>query len=211
MRILVVDNHPVVAAGCRVLFGDDDVELFEAQTAGDGEAAYGQVQPDVAIIDVNLPDRSGFLLTRDLVRQHEAAKILVFTMHDDAMFAARSLESGAKGYLDKQCDPAELRAAVFKLAAGEFYLSDRIAQKLALMRVGKHGAEARIDDRDREILQLLVEGNTLTQIAGGMGLSYKTIAKLCARMRQALGAENQVDLVSKAIDRGWIILRWRGE
>lgn len=206
MRLLVVDNHPVVVTGCKLVFADDrDVEIIEATTAAEAEVVYAASKPDVAVVDLNLPDRSGLELTQRLLDRDRAAKILIFTMCDDPMFAAKSLDVGARGYLTKNSDPMELRSAVFKIAQGGVSLTPDVAQGLALLRAGV-GREPQqvLTQRDLEILRSIASGQTLAEIAGGMKVSYKTVAQTCVRMREKLNVRNQLDLLHKAMREGYI-------
>src|SRR5665647_541748 len=100
MRILIVDDHPIVALGCRALLaGDPDIAVLEASDAESGEQAFVAERPDVCIFDINLPGVSGFELARRILVRDGAARIIMFSMNDDPIFAARAIETGAKGYV----------------------------------------------------------------------------------------------------------------
>lgn len=206
MKVLVVDNHPIVASGCRLLFErDDDVEIREAKSAMEGEAAYLSDRPDVAIVDVDLPDQSGFALTQSIVGKDENARVIIFTMSYDAMFAARSLESGARGYLSKNHDPEQLRSALFRVAQGEIVVPEEFLPQVATVKQLKaSGGKAQLRERDLSILRLLADGATMAEIAVSLDLSYKTIGKECARMRTLFGAANQLDLLQRVLREGRI-------
>ncbi len=132
MRVLIVDDHPIVASGCRALFvGNDDVVILEACDAEGGERVFAAEQPDVCVVDINLPTVSGFELARRLLARTEAARIIMFSMNDDPVFAARAIEIGAKGYVSKSGDPCDLVEAIREVANGRVYLPAAIARRLA--------------------------------------------------------------------------------
>src|SRR5689334_15820310 len=98
MRVLIVDDHPIVASGCRALMaGDPDLVILDAPNAESGLEVFLAERPDVCVLDINLPGLSGFELTRRILAQDTAARIIVFSMNDDPIFAARAIDCGAKG------------------------------------------------------------------------------------------------------------------
>ena len=119
MRILIVDDHPVVVTGCRALFtSDPSVEILEASDAKDGHRAYLQKHPDVTVVDVTLPDLTGFELTRRIRRDDPAAKIVMFTVSEDPAFVVRAVEMGIQGYVSKSDDPRLLPRPSGRLQPG---------------------------------------------------------------------------------------------
>ncbi|MBV9530650.1 MAG: response regulator transcription factor, partial [Bradyrhizobium sp.] len=102
MRVLIVDDHPIVASGCRAVLADEgELVLLEASDAESGERVFGCEHPDVCVIDINLPTVSGFELARRILARDASARIIMFSMNDDPIFAARAIEAGAKGYVSK--------------------------------------------------------------------------------------------------------------
>ena len=137
MRILIVDDHPIVASGCRALLaGDPDIAVLEASDAESGERAFADEQPDVCVIDINLPGVSGFELTRRILARDAAARIIMFSMNDDPIFAARAIEAGVKGYVSKSGDPGDLIEAIRKVGEGGVFLPSAIAQSIAFAGPG---------------------------------------------------------------------------
>jgi two-component system, NarL family, invasion response regulator UvrY len=202
MRVLIVDDHPMVIAGCRgMLSGQSDIEVLEARDADAALEAHASAQPDVIILDINLPGLSGFELLRRMLKRKPDTKAIVFTMNDDPVFAARSIEHGAKGYLAKSEDPALFVKAVRMVAAGERYLSNQFAQKLAFFDQ-KHGANPLegLNGRELEILRLLAEGKGMAEIAHIMRVSYKTVANSCSLLKRKLGARSRADLIRIAVE-----------
>ena len=107
MRVLIVDDHPIVASGCRALLaGEPEIAILEAADAESGERIFFAERPDICVLDINLPTVSGFELARRILARDETARIIMFSMNDDPIFAARAINSGAKGYVSKSGDPS---------------------------------------------------------------------------------------------------------
>src|SRR5882757_11569993 len=132
MRVLIVDDHRIVASGCRALFGDDpDIVILEASDAETGERAFVDEHPDICVLDINLPTVSGFELARRILARDPSARIIMFSMNDDPIFAARAIELGAKGYVAKTGDPCDLVEAIREVGSGGVYLPQAIARRIA--------------------------------------------------------------------------------
>jgi len=204
MKILVVDDHAIVRAGLRRLLAPElDAELIEAGSSRDGLALFRQHRPDLVILDLNLPGLGGIELIRRLRAEERAAPILVFSMHGDAIFAARALQEGAAGYVSKNAAPAEIVEAVRRVLAGERYIERAIAQLLALLGgAGPAHPLQELSRRDLEILRLLGEGKGLVQIAEAIGVSYKTVANTCGHIKAKLGVARTADLIRIALENG---------
>jgi two-component system, NarL family, invasion response regulator UvrY len=202
MRILIVDDHPIVASGCRALLaGDGDVTILEAADAESGEGAFVTERPDVCVLDINLPGVSGFELARRILARDAAARIIMFSMNDDPIFAARAIEIGAKGYVSKSGDPGDLLEAIRKVGDGRVFLPSAIAQSIAFAGPGlAEGRLAKLTQREIEILRLLGAGKSLSEIAWLINASYKTIANTSSIMRQKLGLRSSSELVRFAIE-----------
>jgi two-component system invasion response regulator UvrY len=202
MRVLIVDDHPIVVSGCRALLGADPA--IEVVDAGDGEAgylAYFAVQPDVAVIDINLPGVSGLEVCRRILQRDPQARLIIFSMNDDPIFAVRAIEAGAKGYIAKNDDPLLFADAVRRVAAGDVYLRPEMAREVAFIRVGSGSNPlSQLNARDLEILRLLAAGNSMAQIAHVLNVSYKTVANNCTALKHKLGARSAMDLMRIAVD-----------
>src|SRR5689334_19065805 len=119
VRVLIVDDHRIVASGCRALFADDpEIEILEAADAESGERAFEQEHPDVCVLDINLPTVSGYELARRILGCDASARIIMFSMNDDPVFAARAIEVGAKGYVSKSGEPQDLVDAIREVGSG---------------------------------------------------------------------------------------------
>jgi two-component system, NarL family, invasion response regulator UvrY len=202
MRVLIVDDHPIVASGCRALLaGDDDITILEACDAESGERAFIAERPDVCVLDINLPTVSGFELARRILTRTEAARIIMFSMNDDPIFAARAIEIGAKGYVSKSGDPCDLVEAIREVGSGRVYLPAAIARRIAF--AGPAAAQSplsKLTPREVEILRLLSVGKSLSEIAWLVHSSYKTIANTSSIIRQKLGLRTSSELVRFAIE-----------
>src|SRR5207244_5947456 len=127
-KVLIVDDHPVVLSGCRSLFASDNsVKIDEATDAKSGHRAYMAKKPDVTVIDIKLPDVSGFELMRRIRKDDPDARIIMFSMNDDPAFVVRAIEMGAQGYVSKGEDPRARVQAVRQVAAGGEFSSPHLA------------------------------------------------------------------------------------
>jgi DNA-binding NarL/FixJ family response regulator len=202
MRVLIVDDHPIVASGCRALFaGDPEMVILEASDAESGEQAFVTEQPDVSVLDINLPTVSGFELARRILTRLASARIIMFSMNDDPIFAARAIEIGAKGYVSKSGDPCDLVEAIREVGNGGTYLPPAIAQSIAFAGPSlTQNPLSKLTSREIEILRLLSAGKSLSEIAWLVHSSYKTIANTSSIMRQKLGVRTSAELVRLAIE-----------
>jgi DNA-binding NarL/FixJ family response regulator len=202
MRILIVDDHAIVVSGCRALLaGEPDIELLEAADAESGERLFLAERPDICILDINLPGVSGFELARRILGHTLAARIIMFSMNDDPVFAVRAIEAGAKGYVSKSGDPHDLVEAIREVGKGGVYLPSSMARSIAFAGSSiANGPLARLTTREIEILRLLGAGKSLTEIAWMIQVSYKTIANTSSTMRQKLGVRSSAELVRLAIE-----------
>ena len=202
MRILIVDDHPMVIEGCRgMLSGQPDIEVFEAHNADDALEAHAAASPDVVVLDINLPGVSGFELLRRMLKRNPSSKIVIFTMNDDPVFAARSIEQGAQGYIAKNEDPKTFIKAIRAVAAGERYLSSGLALKLAFaeQKLGANPLDG-LSGREVEILRNLAEGKDMLEIAHLLKVSYKTVANNCTLLKAKLSARSRADLIRIAVE-----------
>jgi DNA-binding NarL/FixJ family response regulator len=202
MRVLIVDDHPIIVAGCSaMLAGEGDIKVIEARDAESGLVAYVAHRPDVAVVDIAMPGVSGLELTRRILDADPDARIVVFSMNDDPIFAARAIEAGAKGYVTKNDDPYLLLEAVRETAAGGVFLMPKIANRLAFGKSGAPGPLAALTARELEILRMLGSGLGMAEIAEATQVSYKTIANSCSIMKRKLGARTPMELMRIALEQ----------
>jgi two-component system, NarL family, invasion response regulator UvrY len=204
MRVLIVDDHPIVASGCRTVLADEPkIVVLEAADAESGERAFAAERPDISIIDINLPTVSGFELARRILTQDASARIIMFSMNDDPVFVTRAIEIGAKGYVSKTGDPNDLVEAIREVGKGNVYLPSAIARSIAF--AGPAVAKSplsKLSSREMEILRLLSSGKSLSEIAWLIHSPYKTVANTSSIIRQKLGVKTSAELVRLAIESG---------
>ncbi|HUO11326.1 MAG TPA: response regulator transcription factor [Caulobacteraceae bacterium] len=199
MRILIVDDHRVVRQGLRRLLAPEGEHAVTE--AADGQEALRlahEVRPHVIILDLNLPGLGGLELLRRLV-VGGWGRVLVLTMHAETQVARRAMNAGAYGFLSKNVAPEELVTAVQRVGQGGRYVEAEIAQALALEEEddGELGA---LSVRELEVLRLLADGSKLQDIAAQLGVTYKTVANTCARIKSKLGVSRTIDLLRIALD-----------
>jgi DNA-binding NarL/FixJ family response regulator len=204
IRVLIVDDHPVVVSGCRSLFASDtSVKIDEASDAKSGHKAFVTRKPDVTVIDINLPDVSGFELMRRIRKEDPDAKIIMFSMNDDPALVIRAVEMGAQGYVAKGDDPRMLVKAVRKVASGNNFISPLLAHAVTFSGASiKANPASQMTPRELEILRLLGRGDKIDEVAHALDISYKTVANTTSLLKQKLGAKNHSDLVRIAIEMG---------
>jgi DNA-binding NarL/FixJ family response regulator len=201
---MLVDDHRVVLEGYRRLIERDPALSIVAE-AGNADSAYRafcEHRPDVTVLDIAMPGISGIDAIRRILARDGAARIVVCSMYEDPIYAERSLENGATGYVTKARAADALVAAIKAVGQGERYLSEDIARTLADWQARGRSALAALNPREMEILRLLVGGVTLQDIASTMNLSEKTVANYQTLIRQKLGARNAAQLVRVAARLG---------
>jgi DNA-binding NarL/FixJ family response regulator len=203
-KILIIDDHPMVISGCRSLFASDSgVEIEEANDAKSGQRAFVRTQPDVTIIDINLPDVSGFELMRRIRKTEPDAKIIIFSMNNDPAFVVRAIDLGAQGYLSKGDDPRLFVKAVRRVVAGENFISPQLAEAVTFSGAAiKANPASQMTPRELEILRLLARGDKIVEVADALDISYKTVANTTSLLKQKLDAKNHSDLIRIAVEMG---------
>lgn len=207
IRVLLADDHSVVRAGYRhLLQSAADIQIIaEADSGEEAYRLYAETKPDVTVMDISMPGMGGLEALRRIRAQDLSARVLMFTMHDDAVFPSRALEAGARGYLSKSCPPEALVEAVRAIAAGHKYLGQDVAQKVALqMVIGTGDLLQKLSAREFEVFNLLAQGLPLNELAERMHMDYKTVVNVQSRIRQKLAVENTAQLVMLAIRAGVI-------
>ena len=205
MKILIVDDHPIVRTGLRRLLAAEAAEIREAASGEEAIESCKAWQPSFVILDLNLPGISGLALLERLKTAMPETRVLVLSMHDDPMHATRALQAGAAGYVTKNAPPEEIVEAIRRVAHGGTYVEHAIAEDLAFLNVHDRAQPlAELSARELEILRLLAEGRTLPQIADAIGIGYKTAANNCTRIKAKLGAATTADCVRAALRFGLI-------
>lgn len=205
IRILLVDDHAIVRAGYRMLLRNTP-DIVIAAEADSGEAAcqeFARVAPDVVVIDLSLPGIGGLEAIRRIVARESRARVLVFSVHEEPVFAEKALAAGARGYLTKSSAPEQLVQAIRSLAAGGIHVEARIAQHLAFHKSrGEETPFASLTAREFEIGRLLAEGVPVPDIASRLALSAKTVANYATQVKSKLGVTSTGELTRLAIRYG---------
>jgi two-component system, NarL family, invasion response regulator UvrY len=205
LSVLLVDDHAVVREGYRRLLerhGDITV-IGEAPDAATAHSLFCGLDPQVVVMDITLPGMSGIEAMRRMLLYKPEARVLIFSMHDDTIFAKRALQAGAFGYVTKASAPNVLVEAIRSVAAGKKYLSPEMAQKLALRDVVVDPAAADgLSVREFEVLRLLAQGQSIGQIAQSMSLNTKTVANHQSAIKRKLGADTAIQLLKRAAQLG---------
>ncbi|MFG3595662.1 response regulator [Bradyrhizobium sp. RDI18] len=210
IRIALVDDHPVVLAGIRALLqGVPEVELVgEANTGTTGLKAICECSPDIAVIDLSLPDISGLELARRLSKRCPAVKIIALTVHEDRAYIHPALEAGARGYLLKRSAGDELLRAIRAVNEGAIYLDPAIADKASKsapeLTSADNGDGGELSRREEDVLKLVAQGFSNKQIAGELEVSVKSVETYKARASEKKGLHSRADIVRYGIRRGWL-------
>ena len=207
VTIVLVDDHAVVRAGVRRLLEQE--ALFDVIGEADsGEKAYqmfGELKPDVMVMDLSMPGMGGLEAIRRILMRHERARILVLTMHEDLSFANQALKLGAKGYLIKNTLGDDLVKSIQTVSKGEVFLSDEIAKKMAMQSIsGEQDPIHELSAREFEIFRLLAEGLEIDAIATTLNISSKTVSNYQTMIKQKLNINTPVELIRYAIKTGVI-------
>jgi two-component system, NarL family, invasion response regulator UvrY len=206
MKVLIVDDHVIVREGVhRLLAPYPDISIRDASSAPQALSQFRAQKPDVVLLDLNLPNSSGFELLRRILKEERDAQVLVFSMHFEPLYASRALNAGARGYISKSAPAEELVTAIRRVAEGGRYIEREIAAQIVLMPGAGVDPLQSLSPREADILRMLAEGKTLTAIAAARGVTYKTIANSCAILKEKLGVARTGDLIRLAIemrDRG---------
>jgi DNA-binding NarL/FixJ family response regulator len=201
-RIMLVDDHAIVREGYRSLL-QKQPRLQVVAEAGDGAEAYRlykEASPDLVIMDLTMPGLGGIEAIRRIRAWDPAARILAFTMHQNAAYAVQAIRAGAKGYVTKSSPPEELLRAIFDVLKGRTALSADIDHELALSRLDNEPSAVDVlSPREFEVLRMLLDGKTPEQIAETLHVSLKTVANTRYLTRSKLGVNSDIELVRLAL------------
>jgi two-component system response regulator NreC len=207
IRILLADDHAVVRQGFRLILGaQPDMEVVgEASHGREAVSESARLQPDVAVVDVSMPELNGIEATRRIAEVSPRTRVLALSMHKDAVYVREILRAGAKGYLLKDAMDTDLVAAIRALARGEGYLSPAVSEAV-LSDYRKHVTDPvdLLTTREREVLQLIAEGKTNKEIAAALRLSVYTVEAHRGRIMEKLNLHSTGELVRFALRAGLI-------
>jgi len=204
IRVLLADDHSIVREGLRrIVEESDDMEVVAE--AADGKEAIHQIRksrPDVAVIDISMPEIDGLEVLQQLQPEYPELPILILTMHEEQQYAVRAIEAGARGYITKKSAPEQLVKAIRKVYAGSRYLSEEAAEALALrVAKGKSGQSPLdlLSTRELQVLRRLALGHTNREIAENYNISIKTVDTYRLRLLKKLSLRNNAELSRFAI------------
>jgi DNA-binding NarL/FixJ family response regulator len=203
--ILLVDDHAVVREGYRAVLQKQPglSVVAEAEDGAEAYRLYKATKPDLVIMDLTMPGVSGIEGIRHIRQWDRDARILVFTMHQNAAFAVQAIRAGARGYVTKTNPPESLVRAVFDVFAGKIALSPDIDHALALSRLAEETVAADVlTAREFEVLRLLLAERTTEEIANLLHISPKTVANLHYLIKTKLGVGSDIELVRLALRQG---------
>jgi two-component system invasion response regulator UvrY len=204
MRILIADDHAVVRHGLKQILAEafSQAVFGEAGNAGEVLSEIEKEEWDVVVLDISMPDRSGLEILGDIRKVRPTLPVLVLSMHPENQFAVRVLRDGASGYLTKASAPEELVGAIKKVLAGGRYVSPLLAEKLAAdLSVNTDKAPQEfLSNREYQVLRLLASGKIVSEIAGELRLSVKTISTYRARVLEKMHLRNNAQLMHYAME-----------
>lgn len=206
IRVLLADDHAMVRAGLKeLLSATGEIEVTgEATNGHEVLAAAREGAFDVLVLDMSMPGRSGIELIKIVKAEHPNLRMLVLSMHSEKQYAVRAVKAGASGYLTKESAPAELVAAIRRVAGGGSYITPETVERLVLdSRDRSNGpVHARLSDREFEVFRMIVAGRTVTDIATELNLSVKTISTHKSRILEKMELSSQAELVRYAYQNG---------
>lgn len=198
IRVLIVDDHPLVRVGMRQLLGGPTIEVVaEAASGGEALRLLEVVDCDVVVLDISMPGRHGVEVLRRMVADHPEIPVLIYTRFPEDQYAVRAMRTGAAGYVRKASDPAALLDAIKLVARGERHVSPSVAHLLAVQGEDVH---AGLSEREYEILRYIVAGRSVSAIAAELSLSVKTVSTHRVRILRKLGLNGTAELVRYALE-----------
>ena len=203
VRILIVDDHPVVRKGLREII-EETPDMVVTAEAGSGNEALEKIRKgdfDVAVLDISLPGRSGLDVLEKIKHENPELPVLVLSMHPEEQYAIRTLKAGASGYLTKETAPDELIEALQRISKRRKYISPSLAEKLAyeLELDSERPFHETLSDREYEVMRMIASGKTVKEIAAELFLSTKTVTTYRSRILYKMRMKNNAELIHYAL------------
>ena len=211
LTVLLADDHKLLRSGLKLLL-QRNPDLLVVGEAADGEETlrlFGQLEPDILLLDLSMPNMDGMECLREIKSRRPDAKVIVLTMHEDENYIRQAMQAGASAYVQKSAADTDLFKAIEAVQAGELYLSQQDSKLLLhvlLSReqetVDKQAPYVLLSPREREVLRLIAHGYSLAEVAERLSLSIKTVDTYKVRLMEKLEATNKSELVSYALNYG---------
>jgi len=204
IRVLIADDHAIVREGLKRILADDSSIETVAEAANGQEAArlVRQHKPDVVLLDISMPGRSGIDALADIQSASAGTRILILSMHPEDQYAIRCLRDGADGYLTKESAPDLLLGAIRKVHSGGKYVSPMLAEKLVtnLNSEQERAPHEALSDRELQVLIMIGAGETVSRIADNLCVSVKTVSTYRARILEKMDMDNNAQLMRYVMD-----------
>lgn len=210
IRVLIADDHPILREGLKHILADCSDIVYVGEAA-DGHQVLEQIRHaafDIVLLDMQMPGKSGVELIRQIRQEQPKLPILVLSTHKEDMYAVRTIKAGASGYLCKDNAAQGLLQAIRKVASGGVYITPAVAEQLVMdMQPGNRSGvlpHTLLSNREYQIFLLLVGGKSVTDIAGQLNVSVKTVSTHKVRIKEKMGLGNTSELVRYAIENGLV-------
>jgi two-component system invasion response regulator UvrY len=208
MRILLADDHPIVRQGVRRILAEalPHADFLEAGDAALVLEHYASARFDAIVLDLSLPGNDGLDLLKHLRRLDRLTPIVVLSLHPESQYAVRALKAGAAAYLSKECAPSDLVAALRRALAGGKYINPALADRLLAQRTDETDGtrHEKLSDREYQVLTLIASGKTVSEVAGQLTLSVKTVSTYRGRILEKMGMKTNAELTYYAVKSGLV-------
>lgn len=207
-RLVLIDDHPIMRHGlAQLIRAEEGLDVIgEAGSAREGLEVIGKLKPDLAVIDLTLPDKNGLELVKDIRALHPSTQCIVLSMHDETLYGERSLRAGARGYVMKEEAADHLVTAIHKVISGGLYVSESLNARMLEQVTGASRSKATgmdaLTDRELEILSLIGSGVPTKNIAAQLSISARTVEAHRAHIKEKLGMTDGASLVRYAVQ--WV-------
>jgi len=207
IKVLLVDDHELVRCGIEYLINSDpDIDVISVASSGEEAVDLNrQLEPDIILMDLNMPGIGGSEAIKQILRSNAAAKIIALSVYEDGPIPHQALKFGAKGYINKGCPADEMIKAIVQVYQGKNYLSSDVATNLAFSsQSAEQNLFNQLSSRELQIATKIVDGHKISDIADALAISPKTVNTHRYRLHEKLGISNDVELVRLAVDQGLI-------
>jgi two-component system, NarL family, invasion response regulator UvrY len=203
IRVIIVDDHAILRSGIKqILVASGDIDVVgEAENVAQALKCVREIEADVMLLDISLPDKTGIEALKLIKRENAALNILMLSMYMEDQYAVRSIRSGASGYLCKHTASEELLTAIHTLAKGRKYITANVAEILAEQVGNEHAAALHesLSDREFQVMRMIASGLSVSEIADKLALSVKTVSMYRTRLLEKMNLKHNADITHYAI------------